>query len=183
MTNKLYKVFKFILLATLVNLSTQVYSSVWIAKKLQIKTSVLTFEIPKSWQYVEGFQGRDVTVLAPKDKGVRDVIIIEQADNDKFSLKEEAKALNKYKQIKSTWIKNKGGTLSKITLGEKISVLKNDHLYNETTYVVSKKNYLEGDLFIKCSDDSFVNLSFLTLKEKEIEFKKIWLRVLKSIRC
>jgi hypothetical protein len=139
--------------------------------------------MPITWQYVEGFHGRDVTILGPPTKGRRDVIIIEQAKSKNFTIEKENKSLNRYKKIKSLWIKEQKGIVVKFNLGKKEPQLKYKNIYNESIYILNGKTFIDGELFISCSNNTFASVSFLTLKVAEKKFKVIWSKVLKSIKC
>jgi hypothetical protein len=171
----------FLLLIFAFNIST--LATKWVNKKVTLKGSNLVFKAPNNWQFTQGLYGRDVALLGPETGPKRDVITIELAVSKKFSLDQEKKALESYKQVKNSWIKKRKGSLKNFSLGQKIANLKKDHLFNEVSYSLEGLSYLEGDLFIKCSKDSFINVSFLTLNNKKKAFKKIWLEVLKSLQC
>lgn len=163
------------------NIST--LATKWVNKKITLKGSHLIFKAPNNWQFTQGLYGRDIALLGPETGPKRDVITIELAKSKKFSLSEEKKALESYKQLKNSWIKQRKGSLKSFNLGQRITSLKKDHLFNEVSYSLEGLSYLEGDLFIKCSKDSFINVSFLTLNNKKKAFKKIWLEVLNSLQC
>jgi hypothetical protein len=157
--------------------------SVWLEKKIKLNEANLSFRAPKSWQMVNGLYGRDVSLIGPELGPKRDVITIEQAQNQSFSIDKEKKALPRYKKLKASWIKQKKGTVQRFDLGKTLPGLKKNHLFNEVSYRLDGNDFVEGDLFMKCSDKKFLNISFLTLKNKQEEFKKIWVEILRSIKC
>ena len=93
------------------------------------------------------------------------------------------KSLGAYKRLKNSWIKNKKGSLQSFNLGKTFSSVKKDHLFNEVSYALKGNSFVEGNLFMKCSANAFLNISFLTLKNKEKAFKKVWLKLLETIKC
>ena len=159
------------------------FGNTWVEKKVKLNNFPLQFKAPKSWQYVEGLYGRDITLLGPEGAKKRDVITLEHAKSKSFSLKKESKAIPKYKKIKLAWIKQKEATLLQFNLGKALPQVQNSHLYNEVSYSLNGIKYVEGDLFLQCSQKSFLNLSFLTLKENDKKFKEVWINFLKSIKC
>jgi hypothetical protein len=167
----------------MVALNINALATKWVDKKIKLKGSNLVFKAPKNWQFTQGLYGRDIAILGPEKGPKRDVITIELAVSKKFSLAKEKKALQSYKQLKSSWIKQKNGSLKKFDLGQKVAGFKKEHLLNEVSYSLEGLSYLEGDMFVKCNKDSFINVSFLTLNKNKKAFKKIWLEVLKSLQC
>lgn len=159
-------------------------SCVYAAKKnYQVENFKVSFEAPEGWQELRGYLGRDITLLGPKFGAKRDTIFIEVTDAKRINFSEEKKAASEYKKIKSEWLKKKAGKLKFFNLSKEISYLERKYLYHEVGYILNKKSYLEGNLFLKCSEGVGVTISFLTLEDKSIAFQKSLKGILSSLEC
>lgn len=153
-------------------------SELFIVEKLNI-----SLDIPQGWQGLRGHLGRDITLLGLELGSRRDTIFIEVTDRKRLDLKAEKKASKNFKKIKIEWLKNKAATLKNISLDKPISFLNKKHLYHEVSYLLGGNSFVEGNLFLECGPDAGLNVSFLTLEEKEKAFQKNFKEVLTSLKC
>lgn len=160
--------------------STHVHAANRVYKIEQFKVSL---EAPGGWQDLRGYLGRDITLLGPELGAKRDTIFIEVTDSKRINFSEEKKAQAKFKNIKLEWLKKKAGKLISFNLSKEINFLNKEYLYHEVSYILDKKSFVEGNLFLKCSKDVGLNISFLTLKDKEAAFQKHFKSILKSVSC
>ena len=152
-------------------------------KVYKVERFKVSLEAPQGWQDMRGYLGRDITLLGPELGAKRDTIFIEVTEAKRINFREEKKAESEFKKIKMEWLKKKAAKLISFNLSKEISYLNKDYLYHEVSYILNKKSYVEGNLFLKCSPEVGLSISYLTLKDKASAFQSTFKDVLKSLAC
>lgn len=149
----------------------------------KIKGHTLLLNKITGYQIMRGYLGRDIVLLGPDRAEKRNTIFLEVAESKRVNLNEEKESLADFENLKKEWINERGGKLHKLKLNSRDLKIEKDYLYNYLSYSLDKKNFYEGDIFLKCSPKTSLNLSFLVLKKNFDKFKPQLEDFIKGISC
>lgn len=158
-------------------------NSIIFAKSFEVNQYKVSVSIPEGWQGLRGYLGRDITLIAKENSGKRETVFIEVTDAKRIDLGAEKKAGTNFKEIKLEWLKKKAGKLNRFNLDKKLNFIKRKYLYHELSYELNGNNFIEGDLFLHCSSQVGVNISYLILVERQIAFNRNFEEIIKSLKC
>lgn len=153
------------------------------SQSYNIEKFKVSFDEPLGYQVLRGFRGRDIVLLGPEKETKRSTIFIEVMESKRINFNEEKDSLEKFKNLKVEWLKNKKGNLNKFDLDKKLNFLNSKYLFHEVYYTLGNQKFVEGDLYYKCGKDVVSNVSFLVKESRYNSFRETFDKLTKSLSC